>query len=86
MAFKIEWLVSEENAIVLHVCGWVDLECLNTLKELIEAENGKIVLDLSEVMLADRGAAQFFATCERKGIDLRNCPSFLRLSVAKEGI
>ena len=86
MAFKIEWLVSEESAIVLRVCGWVDLECLNTLKELIEAENGRIVLDLSEVMLADRDAATFFAVCELKGIELRNCPTFLRLSVAKEGI
>jgi hypothetical protein len=86
MAFKIEWLVSEESAIVLRVCGWVDLECLNTLKELIEAENCKIVLDLSEVMLADRDAATFFAVCERKGIHLKNCPTYLRLSVAKEGI
>ena len=86
MAFKIEWLVSEENAIVLRVCGWVDLECLNTLKELIEAENGRIVLDLSEVMLADRDAATFFAICELKGIELRNCPTFLRLSVVKEVI
>jgi hypothetical protein len=79
MAFKIEWLVSEENAIVLRVCGWVDIECLNTLKELIEATNGRIVLDLSEVMLADREAAAFFAVCEFKGIELRNCPAFLRL-------
>jgi hypothetical protein len=54
MTFKIEWLVREENAIVLRVCGWMDIGCLNTLKELLETENGKIVLDLSEVMLADR--------------------------------
>jgi hypothetical protein len=86
MTFKIGWPDSEETAIVLRVCGWVDIECLNTLKELIEAENGKIALDLSEVMLANRDAGTFFAVCELKGIELRNCPAFLRLSVAPKGL
>jgi anti-anti-sigma regulatory factor len=86
MAFRIERLFSEKSALVLHVCGRVDIECLNTLKELIEPENAKIVLDLSEVTLAGRDAAMFFAVCERKGVELRNCPAFLRLWVAEEGI
>jgi anti-anti-sigma regulatory factor len=78
MTFRIERLVDRENAIVLHVCGQVDIECLNTLKELLEAENAEIVLDLSEVTLAGRDAATFLAVCEFKGIELRNCPAFLR--------
>jgi anti-anti-sigma regulatory factor len=85
MAFRINRLFSEENVLALHVCGRVDIECLNTLKELIEAENAKIVLDLSEVTLAGRDAATFFAVCERKDIELRNCPHFLRGWVDKEG-
>ena len=86
MTFKIERLLTKENAIVLHVCGRLDIECLNTIKELIEAENAKIVLDLSEVTLAGRDAATFLAVCELKGIELRNCPPFLRGWVDKEGI
>jgi anti-anti-sigma regulatory factor len=86
MTFKIERLFTKENAIVLHVCGRLDIECLNTIKELIEAENAKIVLDLSEVTLAGRDAATFLAVCELKGIELRNCPPFLRGWVDKEGI
>jgi anti-anti-sigma regulatory factor len=86
MTFRIDRLISEENPIVFHVCGRVDIECLNTLKELIEAENAKIVLDLSEVTLAGRDAATFLAVCELKGIELRNCPPFLRGWVDKEGI
>jgi anti-anti-sigma regulatory factor len=86
MTFKIERLFSKENAIVLHVCGRVDIECLSTLKELIETEDAKIVLDLSEVTLAGRDAATFLAVCELKGIELRNCPPFLRGWVDKEGI
>jgi hypothetical protein len=86
MTFRIDRLVSEENPIVFRVCGRVDSECLNTLKELIEAENAKIVLDLSEVMLAGRDGATFLAVCELQGIELRNCPPFLREWVDKEGI
>jgi hypothetical protein len=78
MTFRIDRLVGGENAIVLHVCGRVDVECVNTLKDLIEAESVKIVLNLSEVTLANRDAATFLAVCELKGIELRNCPAFLR--------
>ena len=86
MSFRIERLVSEENAIVFIVCGRLDIECLNTLKELIEAEDAKIVLDLSEVTLAGRDAATFLAVCELKGIELRNCPPFLRGWIDNETI
>jgi hypothetical protein len=56
----------------------LDIECLNTLKELIEAEDAKIVLDLSEVTLAGRQAAMSLAGGDFKGIDLSKCPAFLR--------
>jgi hypothetical protein len=84
MTFRIERLVRGENAIMLRVCGRVDIECVTTIKDLIEEENAEIVLDLSEVMLADRDAATFLAVCELKGIELRNCPAFLREWVANE--
>jgi anti-anti-sigma regulatory factor len=84
MTFRIKRLVSEENAMVFTVCGRLDIECLDTLKELIEAEDAKIVLDLSEVTLAGRDAATSLAGCEFKGIELRNCPAFLRGWIDKE--
>jgi ABC-type molybdate transport system ATPase subunit len=84
MTFKIERLVDQENEIVLGVSGGMQIDCVNTLKGLTEAENAKIVLDLSEVTLADRDAAMFLAVCELKGVELRNCPAFLRDWVGKE--
>jgi hypothetical protein len=86
MTFKIERLVKEDDAIMLRVCGRADIECVHTLKELIEVENAKIVLDLFEVTLADRDAAAFLADCELQGIELANCPAFLRSWIATEGI
>jgi hypothetical protein len=71
------------KACCVFVDAWTS-ECVNTLKELIETESAKTVLDLSEVTLADRDAATFLAACELKGIELKNCPAFLRSWVSKE--
>ena len=84
MIFKIERLVGREHEIVLCVCGRMQIECVNTIKELIEAENNGIVLDLLEVTLADGDAATFFAFCELNGTELKNCPAFLRGWVDQE--
>ena len=84
MTFKIDRLVGGENSVVLRTCGRMDIECVNTLKDLTEAESFEIILDLSEVTLADRDAAMFLAICELKGTELKNSSAFLRDWVAKE--
>jgi anti-anti-sigma regulatory factor len=86
MTFRIERIVSGENAIVLRVCGRVDVECVITIKELIEEGTAEIALDLSEVTLASHDAATFLAVCERKSIELRNCSAYLRGLVDKEHV
>jgi len=35
-------------------------------------------LDLREVKLADRDAVRFLARCEADGIQLKNCPPYVR--------
>ena len=84
MTFRIDRFVSEGNAIVIRVCGRMQIECVDTIKELIEVETAKLALDLSEVTLANRDAATFLAICELKGIELRNCPVCLRGWVTRE--
>jgi hypothetical protein len=84
MTFKIDRLVGGENSVVLRTCGRMDIECVNTLKDLTEAESFEIILDLSEVTLADRDASIFLAICELKGTELKNSSAFLRDWVAKE--
>ena len=84
MTFRIDRSVTKGDAIVFRVWGRMQIECVDTLKELIEGENARIALDLSEVTLADRDAATFLAVCELKGIELKNCPAFLRGLVDKE--
>ena len=84
MTCKIERLVSSEDTVVLRVCGRIQVEHLNTIKESIEQEGRSVVLDLEEVMLVDREAVNLLALCELKGIPLTNCPAFLREWVSEE--
>jgi hypothetical protein len=46
----------------------------------------QIVLDFSEMMLADRDSAMFLAVCGLKSIELRNCSAYLREWIAKEQV
>jgi hypothetical protein len=84
MTCKIERLVRGENTVVLRVCGRIQVEHLNTIKDLIERESRSVLFDLEEVMLVDREAVNLLALCELKGITLTNCPAFLREWVTGE--
>jgi hypothetical protein len=48
------------------------------LKELVDADYKKIVLDLRDVRLADRDTVKFLRDCEAGGMKLENCPAYLR--------
>ena len=43
-----------------------------------EAKGADTALDLQEVRLAGRQAVRFLAACEARGIELKNCPSYIR--------
>lgn len=59
----------------------MDIECANTLKDLIESKSSKSVLDLSEATLADRGAAMFLAICKLKAVGSPKNGRTLRRSI-----
>jgi hypothetical protein len=84
MTVRSERFISGENAIVLRVSGRVHSECMKTIRELIEAETGRIALDLTQVTLTNRDAAAFLAAYEFKGVELRNCPAYIRRSIDEE--
>ena len=84
MTCKIERLVSGEHVAVLRLCGVIDSENLDTLREALGREKGRVAIDLSEVMLVDREAVTLLDISEANGIELRNCPSYIREWVTKE--
>jgi hypothetical protein len=84
MNFRIERRVGSENEVVLNLCGRIHSDQLATIKESMGLEPRSIVLDLTEITIADRHAAVFLAKCEAQGMELRNTPAFLSEWIARE--
>jgi hypothetical protein len=56
---------------------------VSMIEELIAKETGPVILDLAEITLVDREAVRFLAVCNMRGIELRNCPEFIREWMSK---
>jgi hypothetical protein len=84
MCCRIERIVSKEGFVVLRLSGRIDGELVDTLRELITREKGGVAIDLTEVELADRKAVRLLAVSEANGIELRNCPTYIREWAARE--
>jgi len=48
------------------------------LRDLFDSDYRNIILDLQELRLADRDAVKFLRSCERDGMNLENCPAYVR--------
>ena len=63
---------------LLRVSGRIDAENLAELRVEMQIHPAPIALDLGEVTLVDADAVQFLAMTEEAGMELRNCPLFIR--------
>ena len=72
--------------VVFTVSGRLDAENVSEFCQLIEAEPaGAVVVDLTDLVLADRDAARCLRDYETGGrIVLRNCPTYIRAWMGKE--
>jgi hypothetical protein len=84
MNFRIDRLVSGEKLVVLRVSGRIQAEHVDTLRELLRREKDRVAIDLTEVILVDREAVRLLAISEAGGIEIRNCPAYIREWVSKE--
>jgi len=81
---RITW--DANGDVVFKVSGRLDTENVGDLKALFSSEaNGRrIVLDLLELTLVDRDVVRFLEGCEADGIELRNCPTYIREWITRE--
>jgi hypothetical protein len=63
---------------VFALSGRMEAEHVVELKELFDSDYRNIILDLRELRLADRDAVKFLRSCERDGMNLENCPAYVR--------
>ena len=75
---------SDGHVSILRLIGRVESEHIQELKTQIERSTQKLVLDLEEVTLVNREAVGFFGVCDAAGIELRNCPFYIRAWTLKE--
>ena len=72
---------TRDRTVVFTVSGQLGSENVNELCQLVDVEpaGSIIVLDLTDLVLADRDAVRFLRDYETRGrVALRNCPAYVR--------
>jgi hypothetical protein len=83
LMLKIQRFASGES-VIFALSGRIEAENLPQLEALIDTELQRAVLDLKEVNLVSREAVRFLARCEHDGINIQNCPAYIREWIARE--
>ena len=71
---------SANGEVVFKLSGRIEAENIRELEALLSAEtNGRhLLLDLSDLTLVDQDVVSFLRDSEADGIELRNCPAYVR--------
>lgn len=67
MSCRIERLVSGEDCVVLRVSGRIRAEDVDTLRDSLRREKGRVAIDLTDVLVVGREAVKLLAFSEAKG-------------------
>jgi hypothetical protein len=84
MACRIDRLLAERHLVVLRISGRIAGDDVDVLRSALDQERGAIAIDLAEVGLVDRGAVNLLVLIETRGVELRNCPPYIREWIARE--
>ena len=77
MVLRIEQVPSDAET-VLMLIGRITSPDVQQLKALLAEVPNPVALDLQQVRLVDLDAAHFLAAAERRGIELRHLPQYVR--------
>lgn len=84
MTWRIDRLVVGEDLVVLRISGRITGDDVNTFRASLEQEKTVVAIDLKDVLLVDREAVKLLALRESNGVELRNCPAYIREWVTRE--
>jgi anti-anti-sigma regulatory factor len=80
---KIE-IVRNGDTATLRVSGQIDGAHLAMIQAEVRRYSPRVVLDLAEATLVDRAVVRFLAAREGEGVELRNCPRYVREWIGRE--
>ena len=87
MTCKIERVLTSVGLVVFRVSGRIDRAYAEVLQELTENEKtagGRLALDLTQVTLVSLEAVRALSVADANGIELRNCPAYVREWISRE--
>lgn len=76
MTFRIDRL-STEHGLVLYISGQLTAEDLEVVRTALDPPR-IVAVELADVEVANRDAVKLLAQAEAEGIELRNCPAYIR--------
>jgi hypothetical protein len=82
MTCRIDRL-STEQGLVLYISGRIAAEDVEIVRSALD-ERRVVAIELAEVEVVDRDAVKILAQTEAEGIELRNCPAYIREWITKE--
>src|SRR5579864_351023 len=84
MTCRIDRVVIGRGRLILHISGRITGKDVELFRRLIEQERSVVAIDLKDVLLVDRDAIRLLALSELNGVELRNCPAYIREWVTRE--
>lgn len=72
-----------EQGVVLRISGRIAAEDMDVVRAAIE-EGRVVAIELAELGLVDREAVRLLALSEANGVELRDCPAYIREWVTRE--
>jgi anti-anti-sigma regulatory factor len=72
------------ETVTLRISGQIDEDHLAAIQAELRRFRPTLVFDLSQATLVDRAVVQFLAAREGEGIELLNCPRYIRIWIGGE--
>ena len=79
MVLRID-IASNSSSTIFVLSGRIEKTTIGELQEILASQkaNQKIAFDLMYVKLIDQHSVEFLVECESRGVQLWNCPLYLR--------
>ena len=82
MTYRIDRL-STEQGLVLSISGWLAEEDLELVRMALDGRR-VVAIELAEVELVSRDVVNLLVHAHDEGIELRNCPAYIREWITNE--
>ena len=68
----------------LRLSGRIQSDCIDGIRSAMDNGCKRKILDLTDVTLVDIGAVRFLMSCENEGVELVQCPAYVREWIVRE--